>query len=318
MVRKIALIFLVSVIFPFVLFAEQPTAEERFRTEYLATYPDASAALDSFIALVRHLKPLFEDSLFYTAAGIKQALADEINKYGFYSRSLGELNILYCLVKIDAALDYFLLGDKRSGTNKNYLMSYIIGRYDAYGFLTDRPLSGQERIKGLADYYTIGGMYYGTRSNWISQSSLLGCGYGYNYFMEELDAWFLVNELTFFRVFFSGDKDRYTDAEYEVDAAVYVETREDDIIWGNFIPRELLYDYLATDLFYMSDYHDDITVYSRPNLMELCTRVRDCINPQIPVREIAGDWWNDSVMIAVTYRREKALAFFNQYYGNSD
>jgi len=101
------------------------TDMERLAQRYTSSYPQNSELFDHFNRAMREVHIYVGMGEYREASKTVQT---EIRAYEFATDDPGSLTLLSALIRMDAAIDMYLLNDKRSGANKNYVMSYILGR----------------------------------------------------------------------------------------------------------------------------------------------------------------------------------------------
>jgi hypothetical protein len=313
--KKSVIVFL---LFSTLLYAGEPAAEAEFRELYLRHYPMHTDRIDGFIATMNELQVLVADtqsSSRYSANKIKTVLRDEIAKYPITTRSIAEIILLYYLVRLDATIDYYWLNDKRSGANKNYVMSYVLGRYDA------------GRAKDVVSEETF---FLGGGGTFVSRESIIETEYALLYYSyKEIREQLIDDYIRSFRMVYDlldKEQGRYTGKEYEEVACSYYYNNSGTWSLGEQADtKQQVYDRLIPDLFVMSDYREDIRLHATQELVDVCKDAAAFLAADIPVVEFRSSEseyeylfrYNETVMVAVTYRREKADYFFNLYYGQN-
>jgi hypothetical protein len=286
MVRTLLILFLIAA----PLAAEESFIfeyRENIRNQFLSAYPESRELFTRFDHI---LDTIAEQVSRRDYRGISSTVQEEIRLYDFDTGDPGELYLLICLIKIDAATDYYLLNDRRSGANKNYLMSFLFSQSEK-----------NHRLKNVFKRFSVSTFLYDI-------SIMKNYGYGLSSYDKAVYAIFSIfSALTPF--FFT---EGLADGEEEDMNLYYGIFEEDHPPDGPAVNIPLLYDYLTVDLFYMSDYKEDIRLYcsTDPEIREACIRAVNHSGGDIPLLDTPASW----VQVLVTYRRAKAFEFFEQYY----
>ncbi len=252
------------------------------KTYYLKLYPEKETEYYRVLTVLEEVRNLIIKNSYRDAS---EKIKEEIQKIDIETRKLSDLTLLLMLIKIDAAIDYFLLNDKRSGVNKNYIMAYICSRIDTSKILKEK---------------------YGIENIVLTENNsiLLGAGYGFDTY--DTFCWTVSNlgkipnsELGYLNI-----DNAYLAARYFFDTS---------LLSNAGVTLELMYDYLVETLFYMSDYKEDIRLSCGKDnqIRELCIKIINIMGRGIPVIESE---YPLTIEIYVTYRKEKAVEFFNKYY----
>jgi hypothetical protein len=284
--KTVALLIL---IIPWAVYADNDVDENwKFNNQnsYLERYPERETEFTEFYSIIEQACDYVIRREYMSASKL---IRNEICKYEMDTNDLGELTLLFMLLKFDAAIDYFLLNDKRSGANKNYIMSYIGSRLDEY--------ESNSLIPNQKSWFTA-----------IAFSSvLLYSGYGGDTY------WKFKFYITSFLYWLPYKHTDYPESEWEYLAIEYTVMPEYVFIFRGMVTYGLLYDSLVENLFIMSEYKEDIQLYcgSDERLWRQCLLALNLLGMDIPIVDSGDDF---IVWIIVTYRRARAVDFFSRYY----
>jgi hypothetical protein len=280
MVKKILFLFLAltplaaeeSFVFEF---------RERTQNEFLRTYPEKQELFERFELVLNTITEAMSKREYYK---MSSTIQEEIRLYDFDAKDPGELYLLVSLLKIDAMTDYYLLNYRRTGVNKNYLMLFLLGQAKVH-----------DAVRDLDAWISF-----------LSLNSILWNGHFTNTF--DMAKYGIFSVLALSPVFFHYG---LTEEEWE-NVALYYGVHEEGHPILYTVNRSLMYDYLVMNLFYMSDYKEDIRLYcsTESSIREICVRAVNYSGGGIPI--VDSSFYG--VEVAVICRRAKAFEFFEQYY----
>jgi hypothetical protein len=284
MVRTLLILFLI--VAP--LSAEESfifESRERTRNDFLRTYPEKKELFERFELVLDTIAEAMGNREYCKMSSIVQ---EEIRLYDFNTDDTGELYLLVSLLKVDAMIDYYLLNYRRTGMNKNYLMLFLFGQVKAH-----------DAVRDLDAWISF-----------LSLSSILWNSHYANTFDMAKYGIFSVLALVlpgFFRYGLTGEE--------REEMILYYGVHEEGHPILYTVNRSLLYDYLVMNLFYMSDYKEDIRLYcsTEPSIREICVRAVNYSGGGIPI--VDSSFYG--VEVAVTFRKVKAFEFFERYYRNT-
>jgi hypothetical protein len=273
---------------------------------------------DSFIDVLNSLKASMEaDKLFMDDNKALIKLRDEIQKYDISTSDMTKLNMLYYLLHVDSWLDFFYIGNWRRGINKNYIMLYVLHRYDDYGF--NNCLNDTEREQIAKEIF------------WKPPLSVLyhvGISCGGSIVRDDIKETLFDNFPYLFDYFNNKpfwNNSSYTDYEYETTIASYYSNdrglpkRFYQPPFANILTKTLLYDFLVYDLYLSSDFHEDLTIYCTEGFKDSATKARDLVGKTIPIvlEDISEPWGEDQLHIGARYTKAKTIELFNKYYSKN-
>ena len=266
-------------------------------------------------------KPEFKELLEQLHSLIKRGrysevswlLRKEISSYNLATHDLLEFESLYVLLRIDASVDYHLRNMRRQGANKMYVMGYFLSRLwdDEYGLPFKR---GWIQVSpDLAKEHPY------LDPSWLMLAGIVNNHSAADTFLKFIDA---VEEKMPILNLGTGWFSEYAFSEEETEHLIidYWNADETTDIHVEFFstPRDLLYDFLVHDLFFLSDYSEDIRIFCDPGVQWLCQDAVDLISSDIPIIDRIRDnreLFTNIVDVCVTFKRTRAEMFFNRYYG---
>ena len=246
--------------------------------------PTVTLVYPEFREFLESIHSLVEEGEYET---VSRLLRVEINSLDITTRNPAEFEKLFALMSIDAAIDYFLRQERRQGSNKQYMVSYLLTRRlfereksgSRYGITSDLLKEHPYLVPVL--------VMYGPSMITLHNGSRLSDSFSlFVRFVENLPvfSFSLLHEEV-------DIPDAYRDllfADEEVECFIAEYWYEDDETSYFYVPTytlDMVFDSVSSDLFFMSDFSEDIRIFSSPVMQWIAQEAVNLTDPNIPVLE---------------------------------
>ena len=261
-----------------------------------------------FGGLLEQIHGLIDGGMFTDASRL---LRWEISSYNLNTRDPFEFESLYVLLRIDAALDYHLRNMKRQGANKMYAMGYLLSRLwdDEYGLPYE--MKRVQVSPELAKEHPY------LNPSWLMMAGIVG-SYGDTFYVFINIVGERTPRLGLVRGWFPEFPFSEEETEHLIIEYWNADGTTDRHVEILSTPLDLLYDHLVHDLFFLSDYSEDIRIFCDSGIRQLCQDAVDLISPGIPILDRIRDErevFSNIIEVCVTFRKTRAEMFFDHYYG---
>ena len=262
---------------------------------------------------------------------VSQILQDEISRLSINTDNRFDFEKAWALINIDAALDYFMLGNRQRGLNKQYMALYLYTRV-----LDDGIMAGYNHNRGQP--YRVRWNLFFTMLTQIKNDiysaiiSLLENGNYSTDYSEPMARFIILAQslsILDFPIFYDEESSSWKDCpvlifsgdeEIEIPVAEYFYDDENRYYYGGGWDTNEFLQVFSDDLSYMSDFSGDIRIFASPFFADVARRVADAVDAGIPIESVTPpDMYSgipsQEMYVCTTFRKARAQAFFEQYYG---